>query len=141
MQTFFWSKFLADLAIRTSKKIYFCTMRSLFILIRRSIKRSFDNIHNESKFDSNKLIMNLENGIYKKAIVDMHNDLEYPAIRLCPSIGEIKAKLLSLGFDFVMVSGSGSSVFALTQDKKIINNALSQFDNKIYFVKSCQKVY
>ena len=24
--------------------------------------------------------MNLEKGIYKEAIVDMHNDLEYPAL-------------------------------------------------------------
>lgn len=110
-------------------------------LSTKDVYKEFDNTHNESKFDSNKLIMNLEKGIYKEAIVNMHNDLEYPAIRLCPSIGEIKAKLLSLGFDFVMVSGSGSSVFALTQDKKIINNALSQLDDKIYFVKSCQKVY
>lgn len=110
-------------------------------LSTKDVYKEYDNIHNKSEFDSNKLIVNLGEGIYKKAILNMRNDLEYPAMRLCPEIGGIKAKLLSLGFDFVMVSGSGSSIFALTQDKRIINNALSQFDNKIYFVKSCQKIY
>ncbi|MDD3383352.1 MAG: 4-(cytidine 5'-diphospho)-2-C-methyl-D-erythritol kinase [Bacilli bacterium] len=106
----------------------------------KDVYKEYDKKTNNNKFN-NKLINSLESGNYEEVINNMYNDLEYPAIKLCPEIGKIKEKLLNLGFDFVMVSGSGSSVFAFTKDKKLINTTLTQFDNKIYFVKSCQKVY
>ncbi len=50
------------------------------------------------------------------------NSLEAPAISLVPQIQEIKDKLKDLGLDIVMMTGSGSAVFALSTDRKKIKN-------------------
>lgn len=51
------------------------------------------------------------------------NTLEQSAFQLVPEIKEIKESLLQDGFDFVLMSGSGSCLFAITQDKKLIQDA------------------
>jgi len=43
----------------------------------------------------------------------LYNDLEIPAISLCPVIGEIKSFLMGLDADGVLMSGSGPTVFGL----------------------------
>ena len=43
----------------------------------------------------------------------LHNDLEPPAMELSPLVGEARNTLEGVGADGVLMSGSGSSVFAL----------------------------
>ncbi len=45
------------------------------------------------------------------------NDLEEPAIALCPVIGKVKAALADAGARDVRMSGSGSTVFAFAEDE------------------------
>jgi len=48
------------------------------------------------------------------------NDLEKPAFAVCPELGELKAFLASgggFGFDAVMMSGSGTTIFCLGEPK------------------------
>lgn len=47
------------------------------------------------------------------------NSLENPAIEILPEISTVIESLKDDGFDCVMMSGSGSCVFALTMDKKL----------------------
>lgn len=49
---------------------------------------------------------------------EIGNALETPALQLLPEINDIKNTLKELGFKIVLMSGSGSSVFALSTDKK-----------------------
>lgn len=46
----------------------------------------------------------------------LSNDLETPALELCPVIGEVKKTLSDLGSDGVLMSGSGPSVFGIFTD-------------------------
>lgn len=48
----------------------------------------------------------------------VHNDLFLAANSLCPKIGEIIEELKADGADIVSMSGSGTTVFALTSDQK-----------------------
>ncbi len=48
------------------------------------------------------------------------NALEVPSIELLPEIGKIKDLLKSYGLKIVSMTGSGSAVFALSQDTKLL---------------------
>lgn len=86
--------------------------------------------------------MNLKTGdveLVKKALEEgdddllaasIFNALEEPAISLVPEILVIKNKLRALGLKIVQMTGSGSSVFALSTDKKLIKNAAKALENQ-----------
>lgn len=58
------------------------------------------------------------------------NSLEYSAFQLVPEIKEIKDDLKRMGFMAVLMSGSGSTVFALTTDTELSNNAVEKYKQK-----------
>ena len=60
------------------------------------------------------------------------NVLEDSSCELVPEIKVIKDELKEIGFKIVLMSGSGSSVFALTTDKKLIKQANKRLENKYY---------
>jgi len=65
------------------------------------------------------------------------NSLEKAAIKMLPEIQEIKDVLKSKGLDIVLMSGSGSSVFAMCSDKKKIKRVYKEIedDYECYFTK------
>lgn len=65
----------------------------------------------------------LESNAYEEAITYMKNSLEESALRLVPEIQVIKQKLMDMGFDHALMSGSGSTVFGLTRDPRLIERA------------------
>ena len=52
------------------------------------------------------------------------NDLEEPAIALCPVIAEVLAELRETGADLVRMSGSGATCFALFRRHDVMHKAL-----------------
>lgn len=68
----------------------------------------------------------LENSIF--------NSLEEPASILLPEIKNIKEELKNLGLNIVLMSGSGSAVFALSTDKKIIQKAARKLEDNFVVV-------
>ena len=58
------------------------------------------------------------------------NSLQAPAIKLVPQIQTIIDELRDCGLKIVQMTGSGSAVFALSTDKKLLKNILKKFDNK-----------
>lgn len=77
--------------------------------------------------------------IKKKKLAGMHqiqtginlfNDLEEVVIENFPEIGELKKKLVNLGCLQAVMSGSGPSVFGMTQDKKSGEKILTQIKNE-----------
>lgn len=58
---------------------------------------------------------------------NVFNSLENPAIQLLPEIQNVIENLKEDGFDCVMMSGSGSCVFALTNDKKLWKRAEKKY--------------
>lgn len=72
----------------------------------------------------------LEEGDDEALANSMFNVLENPAIKLVPEIQVIKDELKELGFNIVMMTGSGSAVFALSTDKKLIKKGAKKLENK-----------
>ena len=58
------------------------------------------------------------------------NALEEPAMKLVPEIQVIKDKLHALGLKIVLMTGSGSAVFALSTNKKLIKKAAKALENE-----------
>ena len=65
----------------------------------------------------------LETGNDDLLAESIFNALEQPAISIVPEIQVIKNKLYASGLKIVQMTGSGSAVFALSTDKKLIKNA------------------
>lgn len=66
---------------------------------------------------SNKeVIGQLERGDYDAAFKNFYNVLENVAIKKIPAIADCKSKMLAAGAKVALMSGSGSTVFALTDD-------------------------
>ena len=67
------------------------------------------------------------------------NALEAPAISIVPEIQVIKNKLFAAGLKIVQMTGSGSAVFALSTDKKLIKNAAKMFEDE-YLVEETKVI-
>ena len=76
------------------------------------------------------VIQALETGDDELLANSIFNALEAPAASLVPEILVIKQKLLDCGFKIVQMTGSGSAVFALSTDKKLVKNAAKLFEDK-----------
>lgn len=76
----------------------------------------------------------LEEGDDDLLAKSIFNSLEAPAISLVPEIQVIKDKLFTAGLKIVQMSGSGSSVFALSTDKKLLKNIAKTLEDE-YFVE------
>lgn len=76
----------------------------------------------------------LETKQYDEISKHIDNSLEYSAFKLVPQIQDIKQDLVSRGFEMVLMSGSGSSVFAITYDQTLMDNTICDYQNKDVFV-------
>ena len=77
---------------------------------------------------------------YEKVVNHLGNTLEKPSIKMVKQIEEIKQDLLELGFDGALMSGSGSCVFGLTQNKEIMDKSYNTLKNKYFYVRK-SKIY
>lgn len=75
------------------------------------------------KVDIDSVVQALKEGDDATLAQVMKNALEKPALKLLPEIAEIKEELFSMGFEMVLMSGSGSAVFAMSTDKKALRRA------------------
>lgn len=71
-------------------------------------------------YDVENVIKALEEGDDTLLASCVGNALEEPAISLLGDIKDIKEELKSYGLDIVLLSGSGSSVFAMSTNKKLL---------------------
>ncbi len=76
------------------------------------------------------VIKALEEGNDDLLASSIFNVLEQPSIKLVPEIQTIKDELKQLGFKIVMMTGSGSAVFALSTDKKLVKLGARKLENK-----------
>lgn len=87
-------------------------------------------------FDIEKVIECLKNGDDDGLAESIGNSLEKPALTFAPEVSEIKDKLKAFGLKIVMMSGSGSSVFAMSTDKKLINKAFNEIEGDYSVIKT-----
>lgn len=96
-----------------------------------STKEVYQRSDNEEKDrpDIPTLIKGLQTGNDDLVLKGMGNGLQKTAEKMLPEIGNIIDRLHAFGFKMVMMSGSGSAVFALSRDQKMIEKASREFDD------------
>ena len=77
----------------------------------------------------------LESNDYDGIISSLGNSMENAAMILVPEIRNAKQDLLELGFDGVLMSGSGSTVFGITKDVELLDRSIDILKKKRYFVR------
>ena len=77
----------------------------------------------------------LESNDYDGIISSLGNSMENAAMILVPEIRNAKQDLLELGFDGVLMSGSGSTVFGITKDVELLDRSVDILKKKRYFVR------
>ncbi len=102
-----------------------------------STKKAFESLNIENGIHPN--IDDMREGIikgdYQRLVENLGNTLEEPSLKIVPEIQEIKTRLLELGFDGMLMSGSGSCVFGLTQNEELLNKGADSFKKDHYFVR------
>ena len=101
-----------------------------------STKQSFTTLNLETCAhpDCRKMREALINNDEKTFLSCLGNSLEEPSFKLVPEIETVKQDLIKLGFDGVLMSGSGSCVFGLTKDDEILEKARNELKKKYPFV-------
>lgn len=79
----------------------------------------------------------LRDGDHRKTCALLNNSLENAAISLVPRIGELKQRLLDLGCDGALMSGSGSTVFGLCHDASKAKAIAKAMQADASFVRVC----
>lgn len=77
----------------------------------------------------------LVNDDYHKLCQNLNNTLEDVAIKLVPEIKQIKEQLVDMGFAGVLMSGSGSTIFALSENDELLKKASDQLKSEGNFVR------
>ena len=77
----------------------------------------------------------LEYNDYDGIISSLGNSMENAAMTLVPEIRKAKQDLLDLGFDGMLMSGSGSTVFGITKDVELLDRSIDILKKKRYFVR------
>ena len=91
------------------------------------------NISKADHPDCKEIVSKLENKNFDD--LGIGNSLEEPALRINNDVKEIKDKLTDLGFEYVLMSGSGSSVFALTKNKQLLDESYTNLEKLYEFVE------
>lgn len=72
---------------------------------------------------------------YEGIISSLGNSLEAAALQLVPEIRQVKDDMKKLGFDGVLMSGSGSTVFGITKNHDLVEKASDYFREHRCFVR------
>lgn len=76
----------------------------------------------------------LETNQFSEVYQHIGNSLENSAFKLAPEIKMIKEELIEIGFTCVLMSGSGSCVFAISEDEQFVKKAVQHYQNMNVFV-------
>ena len=99
--------------IKIAKPYYVLLVKPNIGLKTKQVFEQFDKTSVEQR-DIEPVIRSLELGCDDLLAQTMFNHLETTSIDICPIIGTIKQSLLDDGLSLVMMTGSGSTVFALS---------------------------
>lgn len=72
---------------------------------------------------------------YQGIVDSLGNSLEAPAVKLVSDIRNVKEDLANAGFDGVLMSGSGSTVFGITKNTEMLEETMYKMKEKKYFVR------
>lgn len=121
--------------IQVKNKYYVLLIKPKKGIVTAEAYKKYDEIKDKEYSDIDNLILALKNGDEKIIANEMKNGLEKPAIEMVEDIKIIKNQLIKDGFNMTLMSGSGSTVFALSSSFKDLQKESCKFDSKKYYVK------
>lgn len=122
------------------KKQYWCmVLKPKQGLSTKDVYNKFDEMNCEgTKTDINKVVEAYESDEFTLGS-EISNDLEVPAISMCPEIQKIKDELIrEYGLGCVMMTGSGSTVFVLSANKKQLFKIFEKYFESDYKAEFCK---
>ena len=103
-------------------------------LSTKDVYINYDKVGSTSFADIEGIINALEKDDLELLKKSMANQLEDSAADLYPGLLQIKREMISEGLDNVVMSGSGSSLFSISSDKKLIRKVYANLISKGYNV-------
>ena len=105
-----------------------------------STKECFESIQFDECIHPNVLEVKrcLEEDDFDSLSKCVQNTLEAPACKLVPEILTAKEYLINCGFEVVCMSGSGSTLFALTRNTELIEKVMHDFEYINWFKYKCR---
>ncbi|MDD8049680.1 MAG: 4-(cytidine 5'-diphospho)-2-C-methyl-D-erythritol kinase [Thomasclavelia sp.] len=105
-----------------------------------STKKAFESLDFDKAIHPNckEMLQAINNKDYQGILDNLANTLEQPSIEMVPDIEIIKKKMLDLGFDGALMSGSGSCVFGITRNEKILDEGHKYFKEHYRTVRKCE---
>lgn len=124
--------------LKVKKNWFVLLVQPNFGLSTSGIYKIADTMEKD-KPDISTLVKALEDGDEELIAANMKNGLQKAAISVCPEIANIIDKLHSLGLKMVMMSGSGSAVFAMSSNYHLLEQAAKMMDDddhEVYLTKT-----
>lgn len=119
--------------IKVKKKYYILLIKPMEGVSTAKAFNDYDNLDPKpEKSNIARLVEALEKGDDEVIAQEMKNGLQESAAKLVPEIVTLVNKLKEDGFPLSMMSGSGSTVFAMSTDKKKILEESKKFDKEKY---------
>ena len=102
-----------------------------------STKKAFGNLDYEHLVhpDCDAMVKALETNSYIDVVDNLGNSIEKASLKLVRDIRNVKRDLEAYGFDGVLMSGSGSTVFGLTRNQRVLHEAADLMRRRGYFVR------
>ena len=99
--------------------------------------KTYDENPAEIHPPNNEIIKQFERGDYDAAFKNFSNVLENVALKKIPAIADLKSKMLAAGAKVALMSGSGPTVFALTDEQNVkkISESVKDSGAQIFFTK------
>lgn len=123
-----------------NKQYYCMVIKPKNGLSTGEVYKKFDEMKiNSSNADINKVIEAYDDNEFTLGSL-ISNDLEIPAIEMCPEIQKLKDELIKEhGLGCVLMTGSGSTIFALSSNKKYLFKIFENyFDTENYNAEFCK---
>ena len=100
--------------------------------------KTYDENPANTHIPTQEIITQLEHGDYDAAFKNFSNLLEDVAIKKIPAIAECKKKMLAAGASVALMSGSGPTVFALTEDDLTTEKVAASVEGaEVFITKTC----
>lgn len=97
--------------------------------------KKYDETEEKEFSNVDVLVQALKDGNEEIIAQEMKNGLEKPTMNEIKEVKEIKEQLIKDGFKMTMMSGSGSTVFALSKSLKDLHKESLKFEGKGHYIK------
>lgn len=110
-------------------KVYYLIAKPVQSVSTKWVYENLDFSEKPAGLDIDALVKAVRNHDLKGIYKNMGNVLENAAAAICPDVALYKADMIRLGAEVSLMSGSGSAVFGIFEDKEKADTAYQSFGN------------